>query len=103
VRSLAELRAVGSAAPFSDRAIAKTQGRIQVTFMRSPPGQETIREALALVPDEDRVVFTGREWFWLPLRGISDSQLPVGAIENLVGPMTMRTLGTVSRVLAKFG
>jgi hypothetical protein len=33
---------------------------------------------------------------------VSDSKLPVGRIERLLGEMTMRTLGTVQRMVIKF-
>lgn len=56
-----------------------------------------------LIPADDRVVMMGRDWFWLPVAGVSDSHLPIGAIEAMVGPMTMRTLGTASRMWDRFG
>lgn len=102
VRSHAELSAVARAKPFSDGEVARTEGRIQVSFMYNAPGETAIAQALALVASGERVVFSDREWFWLPVRGVSDSQLPVRTIEELVGPMTMRTLGTIPRMLAKF-
>lgn len=102
VRSRAELGEVAGARPFSDDALADTQGRIQVSFMQTPPDEAAVAEVMALVPARDRVVFSSREWFWLPSRGVSDSRLPVAAIERLVGPMTMRTLGTISRMLGRF-
>lgn len=102
VRSHAEVSAIARATPFSDEELARTEGRIQVSFMHRTPGESAVAAALALVPTEERVVFSDREWFWLPIRGVSDSQLPVSAIEGLVGPMTMRTLGTLSRMHAKY-
>ena len=58
---------------------------------------------MAMVPVEDRVVVSGREWYWLPVEGVSTSTLPVSRIEALLGEMTMRTLGTVARMHAEFG
>ena len=103
MRSHVELTAITDTAPFSDEALAGTEGRIQVCFLRTAPPQETVAEVLAKVPVGERLAFEGREWFWLPKRGISDSRLPVSMIEALVGPMTMRTLGTVQRMLRTFG
>lgn len=97
-----ELRTIVDAQPFNEAQVARTDGRIQVTFMREPLDAETIEAASALVPHDDIVRFVGREWYWLPRRGISDSELPVGRIEREVGPMTMRTLGTLNRLLTKF-
>lgn len=102
VRNHTELRAIDEARPFSDEELAATEGRVQVSFMHSPPKERTIAEVLALVPNGERAVFLNREWFWLPARGVSHSQLPVRTIEELVGPMTMRTLGTITRMLRRF-
>lgn len=103
VRSAAEMAAVVTAAPFDEEELAATAGRVQVTFLAREPDPAAVAAVAELVPAEDRVVVVGREWFWLPVAGVSDSRLPVGAIEALVGPMTMRTLGTVSRMWDRWG
>ena len=102
VRNLDELRAIVETRPFTEEDLAGTKGRVQVSFLRSDADDASVAEAIALVPADDRVEFIQREWFWLPRNGISDSQLPVGSIEKVLGPMTIRTLGTISRMLDKF-
>ena len=102
VRTSAELQAVVADLPFSSSDLDASQGKAQITFLRSTPTADVVAEAMALVPAEDRVAFVGREWFWLPRTGVSDSLLPVTRIERIVGPMTMRTVGTVERMLARF-
>lgn len=101
VRSDAELRSVVERSPFSDDQVAATSGKVQVTFMASEPSPEQVAAVAELTPDEDLVGFNGCEWFWLPVDGVSGSKLPVAAIERVVGPMTMRTLGTLQRILDK--
>jgi uncharacterized protein (DUF1697 family) len=101
VRTADELRERVSAVPFSADELAATEGRVQITFLASAPSAGQIDEVQALVPDDDRVAFVGREWFWLPRSGVSTSVLPVTKIERIVGPMTMRTVGTVERLLAR--
>jgi uncharacterized protein (DUF1697 family) len=103
VRTSEELRVRLMASPFNADDLAATEGRTQITFMGSVPSSAQVDEALALVPIEDRVVFAEREWWWLPRAGVSDSALPIGRIERIVGPMTMRTVGTAHRMLAKLG
>ncbi len=103
VRTTGEARDHLDAMPFSPAHLAATEGRAQITFLYRAPSAEQVAEAMALVPDEDRVAFVGRAWFWLPRTGISGSELPVGRIERIVGPMTMRTVATVQRMLVKFG
>jgi uncharacterized protein (DUF1697 family) len=103
VRSAADLRARVTELPFSADLVSRTQGKAQITFMATAPTAAQIADALALVPAEDHVAFVGRDWLWLPRAGVSDSALPVTRIERIVGPMTMRTVGTVQRMLARFG
>lgn len=102
VRSWTELRAIIGRCPFAPSERAATDDRVQVTFLAAPASAETADAVAALVPEEDRVVVDGREWWWLPRAGISSSALKVGAIERLVGPMTMRTLATIERFAARF-
>lgn len=101
VRTLAHLRSCVTDLPFPTEVVTSTEGRTQITFLAETPGADQISDALALVPDEDHVAFVGREWYWLPRAGVSESQLPVTRIERIVGPMTMRTVGTVERLVAK--
>ncbi len=102
VRSRAEVVAIVGAEPFASSDLAASAGKVQVTFLRTPPSSAAIDEAMTLVPAEDRVVVSGREWYWLPVAGVSASKLPVSAIEGVLGDMTMRTLGTVERALTRF-
>jgi len=102
VRTVDEMRAIVGARPFTDDDMAGTEGRVQVSFLRDAPDDMRIAEVNALVPAEDRIEFVDHQWFWLPTNGVSDSQLPVSSVEDILGPMTMRTLGTVSRMLDRF-
>lgn len=102
LRSWTDLAAIASCDVFGEAELAASEGRVQVSFLHHPPGDDTQREAMRLVPESDSVVFLGREWYWLPKRGVADSRLPVSRIERLVGPMTMRTLGTIERMAARF-
>ena len=59
-------------------------------------------QALAPASDEDLLAIDGRELYWLPSGGISDSDLDLKTIEAAVGPWTMRTKGTVDQIAAKY-
>ncbi len=102
VRSAAEVRAIAEVEPFSPAEIDGKAGKFQVTFLRSPPSTDQIAALVDLVPDEEVVRVIGREWYWLPVEGISGSKLDVGQVESLLGEMTMRTLGTVARMASRF-
>jgi uncharacterized protein (DUF1697 family) len=102
VRTADEVADAVATIPFTAEQLAATEGRVQITFLAATPSPATTDELLALVPDEDLVAVAGRHWWWLPRAGVSDSRLPVARIEAIVGPMTMRTLATVERMLARF-
>jgi uncharacterized protein (DUF1697 family) len=102
VRSAEEMAAITGDPPFPAAEVTASAGKVQVTFLRDEPSAQQIADLDSLVPPEDRVRVRGREWFWLPVDGISTSNLPVGRFEALLGEMTMRTLGTVTRMSAKF-
>ena len=103
VRSGIELQSVVERCPFTAAQIAATSGMVQVTFMGDRPSAEQISAVADITPAEDLVSFDGSEWFWLPVDGVSGSKLSVRAVEHIVGPMTMRTLGTVRRILDRLG
>lgn len=103
VRSFVELRALVDEQPFSDRELEATDGRIQVALLRNKTTPSTLDAVAQVIPAEDLVMIRGDVLYWLPKEGISGSQLPVKAIEKLLGPMTIRTLGTIERLLTKFG
>lgn len=102
VRTATEVEAIVAVQPFAADELAASVGKVQVAFLRAAPSPAVMDQALALVPPEDRVVVSGRHWYWLPAAGVSDSQLPVKAVEAVLGEMTMRTLGTLQRISTKF-
>ena len=91
------------AAGYGDVTAYQAAGNVAFRSDREPDAIEAeLGEVLELVPDDDHVRFGGRAWFWLPRAGVSDPSLPVARLEPILGPMTMRTLGTVERMLAEF-
>ncbi|MEM8748080.1 MAG: DUF1697 domain-containing protein [Actinomycetota bacterium] len=101
VRTAAQLTETVDSVPFSDVQIEATEGRVQVTFLRERSTVATKSSVGELVPDDDLVHVGDDVWYWLPRTKISESTLKVGAIERILGPMTMRTLATVEKVLAR--
>ena len=65
------------------------------------PSAAARKEALALASDEDLLAIDGRELYWLPQARMFDSELDLKALEALVGPWTMRTMGTIEQIAAK--
>jgi uncharacterized protein (DUF1697 family) len=102
LRNAAELTAVSAQEPFDAALVSASKGKLQVAFLPSAPKDKVRKQALALSSDEDRLVIEGRELYWLPSGGISDSGLDLKTIESAVGPWTMRTRGTVDQIAAKY-
>lgn len=102
VRTALEIESIVAAQPFTADELVGSAGKVQVTFLRAVPSPDVIARLADLVPIDDRVKVIGREWYWLPVGGVSTSALPVREIEALLGEMTMRTLGTVERISTKF-
>lgn len=101
LRNAAELEAVSAREPFDAALIDASKGKLQVAFLPSQPKAKAKKQALALASDKDRLAIDGRELYWLPSGGISESDLDLKAIESAVGPWTMRTKGTVDQMAAK--
>ena len=101
LRSAAELAVVSAHESFNAAQIKASKGKLQVAFLPASPNAKARKQALALASDEDRLAIEGRELYWLPSGGISESDLDLKAIESAVGPWTMRTKGTVDQIAAK--
>lgn len=101
LRNAAELEAVSAQRPFTAARLKASKGKPQVAFLPVPPKAKARKRALALGSKEDRLAIEGRELYWLPSGGISESDLDLKTIEAAVGPWTMRTKGTVDQIAAK--
>jgi uncharacterized protein (DUF1697 family) len=102
LRSAAELSAVAAQEPIDAAALNASKGKLQVAFLPGKPTAKARKEALALATDEDRLAIDVRELYWLPSGGISESGLDLKRLESIVGPWTMRTMGTVEQIAAKY-
>lgn len=101
VRSVDELTAIAAREPFSKKELAASTGKQQVALLPRKPAAATRRKAIALASDADRLAVEGRELHWLPRGGMSDSELDLRALESLLGPWTMRTMGTIEQIAAR--
>jgi uncharacterized protein (DUF1697 family) len=101
LRSAAELAAIAARQPFDSRTVAKSKGKLQVSFLKRKPTAAARKKALALATDADLLAIEGRELYWLPSGGISESDLDLKAIDAALGAGTLRTTGTVEQIAAK--
>lgn len=102
LRSAAQMRALAAKRPFTPAQLERSKGKLQLILLAAKPGAQAKRKALALAGDDDLLAFGERELFWLPSGGTRDSGLDVKAVETLLGPTTMRTMGTIEQMTAKF-
>jgi uncharacterized protein (DUF1697 family) len=102
LRSVEEVAAIAAREPFDAEAIAKSKGKLQVSFLRKKPSATAKKKALAAATKEDLLAIEERELYWLPSGGISESDLDWKPIEAALGPGTIRTMGTVEQIAAKY-
>jgi uncharacterized protein (DUF1697 family) len=98
LRTAKEVRAIAAADPFDD----SLQGKLQVALLSQKPKASVRKHVLALATDADLLAFGDRELYWQPSGGTQQSKLDLVAINELVGPTTMRTKGTIEQLAAKF-
>jgi len=102
LRGCAELAEIAAREPFEPKLVAASKGKLQVQFLAKKPSAAKRRKVEALATEEDRLAVAGRELFWLPSGGISESDLDWKPIEAALGSGTMRTIGTVEQIAARY-
>ncbi len=101
LRSGSEVAAIAAREPFAAADVAASKGKLQVQLLAEAPDAAARQAALAHASDEDRLALAGRELYWLPSGGISESELDLKAIAAALGPGTVRTMGTVEQIAAR--
>lgn len=101
IRNAREIKAIAAERPFTAKQLEASKGKLQVGLLSEKPSAQAKRELVAQASDEDKLVLTGRELYWLPSGGILESELDMKGIERLLGAMTMRTKGTVEQLVGK--
>lgn len=102
LRGVAEVTAIAAHEPFPAKALAASKGKLQVSLLAKEPSAKARTTVQALATDQDRLAFGGRELYWLPSGGISESELDLKAIDKALGKGTTRTMGTVEQIAAKY-
>jgi uncharacterized protein (DUF1697 family) len=102
LRSCGEMAEIAAREPFDPKLVAVSKGKLQVAFYAKKPSAAAKKALLDLSTEEDRLAVEGRELYWLPSAGISESDLDWGPIDAALGQGTMRTMGTVEQIAAKY-
>jgi uncharacterized protein (DUF1697 family) len=102
LRSETELKKISAHDPFDPKLVAASKGKLQVAFLEKRPSASATKAVTALSSEDDRLAFGARELFWLPKAGLMESELDQARIDELLGLATVRTMGTVQQLAAKF-
>lgn len=103
LRSIVEVAAIAAQQPFAPKQAVSSKGKLQVSLLKKKPSAAAKKKALALATDEDQLAIEGRELYWLPNGGISESDLDLKALDRALGPGTIRTIGTIEQLSSKYG
>ena len=98
LRSAKELDEIAAATPFPAKDVKRSKGKLQVVLFEKKPTAAVKKKALALGTDQDRLAFGKRELFWLPSGGYMEAELDRKTLDELLGPSTVRTKGTVDQL-----
>ena len=101
IRTGSELLAIAAAEPFDRRTSSRLAGKLQVMLLGKRPSKKRQAQALELAGPQDALALGVRELYWLPAGGMSDSALELRTLERLLGPMTIRTMGTIEQIAGK--
>jgi uncharacterized protein (DUF1697 family) len=101
VRDVGEVRSIADFDPFDLELVASSKGKLQVSLLAKEPTKEQRDEVRSASTDDDRLLITERELYWLPRGGLMESDLGMDAFEGVLGPSTMRTKGTIEGIAAK--
>lgn len=101
LRTAKEIAAIAAYDPFDRKERAGSDGKLQVAMLAKKPSVAAARKALKHASREDRLALEQRELYWLPAGRMSDSELDLKALDALLGPMTIRTEGTIEQIAAK--
>jgi uncharacterized protein (DUF1697 family) len=102
LRSAKQVRALAEERPFKPADLKRSKGKQQVMLLLKEPSAQARAKVLGLATEEDALSFGDRELHWLPSGGTRDSGLDLPVIEELIGPTTMRTKGTIDQLAVKY-
>lgn len=102
LRTKDEVLAIARHEPFEGKLVDESKGKLQVVLLSDKPAAQVRKKVLELATDDDRLVFGGRELYWLPSAGTQESGLDRKELGDLLGLTTVRTKGTIEQLAAKY-
>lgn len=101
LRTAKQIEAIATLEPFTANQHSASTGKLQVTFLARRPAAAAASKALGLATADDLLALEASELYWLPKRGTQESDLDHAALARLLGPATMRTMGTVELIAGR--
>jgi uncharacterized protein (DUF1697 family) len=102
VRSMSDLQLILKQRAFPAADVASAHA-LMIGFLRTEPTRDVAAAVQRLEGPVDRLAIRGRELHWLRTRQESDPKL-ARQLENAIGgPMTVRNVNTVRRIVEKHG
>jgi uncharacterized protein (DUF1697 family) len=101
-RSARQIKAIAGQRPFSAAQLRKSKGRSQVALLPGKPSAAKRKQMLDLATEKDLLAIRGTELYWLPSAGTQESDLGMTGIDKTIGPMTLRTMGTIEQIAEKY-
>ena len=103
LRTPEELQAIADRRPFSDAELDGPRHGLYVGLLRSNPTRASHDKVMALSTPTDDFRVAGRELYWL-IRTLSSESKVSGAYfeKALGGPVTLRNINTIRRLVAKY-
>jgi uncharacterized protein (DUF1697 family) len=102
LRTAGQIRQIAGHEPFAAPLVEASKGKLQVMLLSAKPAAPARDDVLAGATEEDRLAFGHRELYWLPSGGTRESTFDVKGVEHVLGPVTMRTKGTIEQLAAKY-
>jgi uncharacterized protein (DUF1697 family) len=102
LRSARQVSAIAAHQPFPAKHLNAAKGKLQVALLAGKPSAAAKERTLALATEEDLLAIRGSELYWLPSGGTQGSELGMKGIDHAIGPMTMRTKGTIEAIVEKY-
>ena len=102
LRTGREIGAIVAYEPFDEQQLEASKGKLHVALLPSKPPAAAQKRMLSLRGNGDLFAIQGRELYWLPQAGLSDSAVGMKGVSDVLGSNTVRTKGTIEQLAAKF-
>jgi uncharacterized protein (DUF1697 family) len=103
IRTIAEVTAIADYQPFVDAELKADGNTLYIGFLADKPGDEAQQRLLSLKTEADDFHISGRQFYWLCRKNISESEITGARIAKaLKMQTTLRNSTTVRKIALKY-